>query len=190
MRSRGQNQARIAEEAALIRRVRRGDRDSFRPLVERYQSRVFSLLLRLVRDVHDAEDLCQETFVRAYRALSRFDTRYPFENWLLRIATNLARTSLKRRRSFFSLMDDRVALEAKPSQAQQEEALSDLSQFLEEVLASLSPKKRTALLLFHQAKRSYADIAEIMDIPVGTVKTVIHRAREEIRRALTERGFL
>ncbi len=185
-----ENIARISEEASLIRRVRRGDRNAFRPLVERYQGRVYALLLRAVGDAHEAEDLCQEVFVRAYRALGGFDTRYPFENWLLRIATNLARTALKRRRFSLQLLQDGAHLRAGPSEAEHEKRVEELRRSIDQALSGLSRKKRMALLLFHQAKRSYADIAEIMDMPIGTVKTVIHRARNEIRRRLAEKGLL
>jgi len=181
---------RIGEEAELVRRVRLGDREAFRPLVERYQGRVYGIALRILGDPHEAEDVCQEVFVRAYRALSGFDTRFPFSNWLLRIATNLSRTFLRRRRSAASLLGEGPAVEAGESPGEKEENLASLREGIKEALDRLSERKRTALLLFHQSERSYADIAEIMDLPLGTVKTAIHRARNEIRRALSDRGLL
>ena len=184
---------RIAEEAAVIRRIRQGDTDGFRALVERYQGRVYGLTFRIVRDVHEAEDLTQETFVRAYRALHRFDTRYPFVNWLLRIATNVSRSALKRRRTVQSLTEAHMAAlgaEAGPSPHEARENLAAVRVALESALGALNETKRAALLLFHQSRRSYADIAEILDIPIGTVKTAIHRARTEIRRSLAARGLM
>jgi RNA polymerase sigma-70 factor (ECF subfamily) len=184
---------RIREEAALIRRVRQGDRDAFRGLVERYQGRVYGLAQRIVGDRHEAEDLCQEVFLRAYRALDRFDTRYPFVNWLLRIASNTSRSALKRRRRPQSLTEGVMATLGTPAEPTPQEAAENVRAVggaLVVALGRLSETKRTALLLFHQSQRSYADIAEIMELPIGTVKTAIHRARTEIRQVLSDRGLL
>lgn len=184
---------RIAAEAVIIRRIRQGDGEAFRALVERYQGRVHGLALRIIRDVHEAEDLTQETFVRAYRALDRFDTRYPFVNWLLRIATNVSRSALKRRRPIHSLTEAHLAglgTEAGASSEEERENLAVVRTALDRALGALSETKRAALLLFHQSRRSYADIAEILDMPIGTVKTAIHRARTEIRQALASRGLM
>ncbi len=186
----GKETARIAEEAGIIRRVRLGDADAFRPLIERYQNRVYGIALRLVRDPHDAEDVCQETFVRAFRALDGFDTRYPFVNWLLRITTNLSRSFLKRRRRTMPLSDGGPVAAASPTPQETEENVAAVKEAIEVGLARLNHTKRTAMLLFHQSQRSYADIAEIMDLPIGTVKTAIHRARSEIRQVLADRGLL
>ena len=81
-------------------------------------------------------------------------------------------------------------MEAQECGSEKEENLATLREGIKEALDRLSERKRTALLLFHQSKRSYADIAEIMDLPIGTVKTAIHRARNEIRQALADRGLL
>jgi RNA polymerase sigma-70 factor (ECF subfamily) len=180
----------VAEEGAAIRRVRLGERDAYRSLVERYQGRVYALCVRIIGDRHEAEDACQETFVRAYRALDGFDVRYPFVNWLLRIATNTSRNYVARRRRTVPLPNGGIAAPAERAASEAAENCAALRGAVNAALAGLSEAKRTALLLFHQSRRSYADIAEIMDMPIGTVKTAIHRARAEIRRALGAQGLL
>jgi RNA polymerase sigma-70 factor (ECF subfamily) len=186
----GTETARIAEEAESIRRTRRGDREAFAPLVKRYQGRVYALALRFTGDPHQAEDLCQEAFVRAYRALGGFDTRYPFVNWLLRIATNACRSAVKRRRRTVPLNEATAAAAELPHRRESDEQVAAVKRAIGEALSGLEERKRTAILLLHQSERSYADIADIMELPIGTVKTLIHRARNEIRRVLAGRGLL
>lgn len=180
----------IAQEAEVIRLVRQGEKNRFRILVERYQARIYALCLRVLRNRHDAEDTCQEAFVRAFRSLKRFDTRYPFENWLLKIATNLCRNQLKRRRGTSALPADCLIYRDKTPRFQSEETLKVMQETISEAMGRLTETKRTALSLLHQSSRSYAEIAEIMDLPLGTVKTMIHRGRTAIRAALSERGLL
>ena len=180
----------IEEEADIIRRVRSGDASSFETLVHRYQGRVLGLARRFLGNVHDAEDACQEAFVRAFNALGGFDTRLPFENWLLRIATNVCRRHASRRRKVVPLGDLPVAAPATAHARETEENVTALRTALAEAMRRLSETKRTALVLLHQAGRSYVQIAEIMDLPLGTVKTAIHRARMEIRAVLAERDLL
>ncbi len=181
----------IAEEGALIVRVLGGEKELFRALVERYERRVYAVALRILCDRHEAEDASQEAFVRAFRALAGFDVRRSFVSWLLTIATNVARRYLQRRRKTVPLADVEVAgPPAEASAQEREEGLEVLKAAVAEGLDGLSEIKRRALVLLHRDRRSYTEIAEIMGVPIGTVKTAIHRARTEIRELLRGRDLL
>lgn len=182
----------MAEEAEVVRRVRQGDTDRFRFLVERYQGRVYGLARRLLGDHHDAEDACQETFVRAFNGLSGFDTRYPFVNWLLTITVNLSRRTIKRRArkrmQALPAQDPGEPEAPKPHDVQ--ENLKVLQEAVSAALDQLPKRRRKAFLLLQQSQRSYAEIADIMDLPIGTIKTDIHRARQAIHKHLSARHLL
>ncbi|HAK94230.1 MAG TPA: RNA polymerase subunit sigma-24 [Planctomycetes bacterium] len=181
----------IAEEGALILRVLAGERDLFRALVERYERRVYAVALRILGDRHDAEDASQETFVRAFRSLDGFDARRAFVNWLLAIATNVARRHLQRRRRAMPIVQiDAICAGAAASEGEGEESAAALRGAVAECLERLSEPKRRALVLLHRDRRSYAEIAAIMDVPIGTVKTAIHRARVELREMLRARDLM
>lgn len=181
----------IAEEGALILRVLRGERDLFRALVERYERRVYAVALRILGDRHDAEDASQEAFVRAFRALEGFDGRRAFANWLLVIAANVARRHLRRRRRSAPLAEgDAAWTSAAASEHEHEESAAALRTAVVECLGRLSEPKRRALVLLHRDRRSYAEIAAIMEVPIGTVKTAIHRARAELREMLRARDLM
>jgi RNA polymerase sigma-70 factor (ECF subfamily) len=129
--------------------------------------------------------------VRAFRALSGFDMQRSFVTWLLAIATNVARRYLQRRRKTVALADIDVAGPADEASAyEREEGLEVLKTAVAEGIDRLSEVKRRALVLLHRDRRSYTEIAEIMDVPIGTVKTAIHRARMEIRELLRDRDLL
>ncbi len=181
----------IAEEGALILRVLGGERDLFRALVERYERRVYAVALRILGDRHDAEDASQETFVRAFRALEGFDATRAFVSWLLAIATNVARRHLQRRRRPAPLAEGDAAWAGDTtSEGEREESAAVLRTAVAECLGRLSEPKRRALVLLHRDRRSYAEIAAIMDVPIGTVKTAIHRARVELREMLQARDLM
>jgi RNA polymerase sigma-70 factor (ECF subfamily) len=181
----------IAEEGALIVRILGGEKELFRALVERYERRVFAVALRILGDRHDAEDASQEAFVRAFRALSGFDTRRAFAAWMLTIATNVARRCLQRRRHTVPFANIEVAARDEAASAhEREEGLAALRAAVAEGLGRLTDVKRRALTLLHRERRSYNEIAEIMQVPVGTVKTAIHRARLELRELLRDRDLL
>ena len=174
------------EEAGLVRRCLAGDEKAYRELVERYQAQVYSLALRMVRRAADAEDLTQETFVRMFRALSRYDPARPFAAWLFTIASRLCIDHIRRRKvSPISLTrrerdsEEEYQIEVedpglKPDEvathAEEERRAADL-------IASLPPHYRIVVILRHQQDLSYQEIAEALHLPLGTVKARIHRAR-------------
>jgi RNA polymerase sigma-70 factor (ECF subfamily) len=174
------------EEAGLVRRCLAGDEKAYRELVERYQAQVYSLALRMVRRAEDAEDLTQETFVRMFRALSRYDPTRPFAAWLFTIASRLCIDHIRRRKvSPISLTqrerdsEEEYQIEVedpglKPDEvathAEEERRTADL-------IAWLPPHYRIVVILRHQQDLSYQEIAEALNLPLGTVKARIHRAR-------------
>jgi RNA polymerase sigma-70 factor (ECF subfamily) len=183
----------------LVARALDGSQDAYREIVLRYQKPVLSLLLRMVRQRELAEELAQEAFIKAFRALARFDASRRFSSWLFKIAHNTAIDHLRRSRLDTDSLDaetfddgpslhDRMADEqaAPPDEAVERR---DLLQAIERAVARLRPDYREIVLLRFIQDFSYQEIAEILDLPLGTVKTNIHRARKELVALLEEDGF-
>ena len=165
-----------------------GDEQAAAELVRRYQHRVFGLCWRMLGHRQDAEDAAQETFVRALRALDRWDRNRPMEPWLLAIAANRCRTTLARR--------TRRPAELPLLEQDATDSLDELNaagQLAEEVnraLERIRADYAAAFRLFHSEEQSYAQIAEALSCPLGTVKTWVHRARQAIVAQLVERGIV
>jgi RNA polymerase sigma-70 factor (ECF subfamily) len=177
--------------------ARGGQERAYRELVRRYERPIFSLLYRMVRDRELAEDLSQETFVKALNAIESYRPEYKFSSWLFKIANNAAIDHLRRREL------DTLSLEGSPHavtpDAMEATALQigdraenpldiveakELGGEIERAIALLRPEYRACILLRHVDGRAYEEIAEMLDLPLGTVKTYIHRARNELRRSL------
>lgn len=172
---------------------------AYRELVRRYQRPVFSLIYRMVRDRELAEDLAQETFVKVLNAIGSYRPEFKFSSWIFKIANNAAIDQL-RRRSLDTLSLDgsphaetAEAIEATTLQvgdgrenALDEVANRELGGQIEAAIARLRPEYRNCILLRHVDGRPYEEIAEILDLPLGTVKTYIHRARNELRILLAD----
>jgi RNA polymerase sigma-70 factor (ECF subfamily) len=179
------------EDAELVRKSLAGDQRACRDLVRRYQRPVFSVLMRVVRRAEDAEDLAQETFVRMFRALDRYDPERPFTAWLFTIATRLAIDHLRRRRvqtvsltvsqpgsteeRDIDVEDPGLKPDEVTSNAEEERIAQDL-------IDSLPEHYRIVVLLRHQQDLSYEEIAEALNLPLGTVKARIHRARALLKK--------
>ena len=183
------------QEVVLL--ARGGQERAYRELVRRYERPIFSLLYRMVRDRELAEDLSQETFVKALNAIESYRPEYKFSSWLFKIANNAAIDHLRRREL------DTLSLEGSPHavtpDAMEATALQigdraenpldiveakELGGEIERAIALLRPEYRACILLRHVDGRAYEEIAEMLDLPLGTVKTYIHRARNELRRLL------
>ena len=185
-----------ADIAAL---AKQGREAAFRELVRRYERPVFSLIFRMVRDREIAEDLAQDTFIKVLNNIDRYRPEFKLSSWLFKIANNVAIDHLRKRQL------DTVSMEGSPHAAtateieatsfeiasQQESPLDEmeareLGSSIERAIAGLRPEYRSCIMLRHVEGRSYEEIAAILDLPLGTVKTYIHRARHELRDALTE----
>ena len=175
----------------LIENCLAGRRDAFGQLVERYQSRLFHSLVHLLGSTEDAQDAAQNAFVQAFEKLSTFRGQSQFYSWLFRIAFNLAvsdkrktkrmTVSLERRREVSGLEPSDVNPSAEPSFAMD---VADRQRVVQQALTELSTEFRTALVLKEIDGMSYEEIAEVMKIPLGTVRSRIHRARLELRDKL------
>lgn len=181
----------------VVARARRGAEAAYRELIGRYQRPVMSLIYRLVRDRELAEDLTQDTFVKVLNALDRYDPKHKFSSWIFRIAHNTAIDQLRKKSPVtLSLDGSPHATDAEAAQASEVtpvDAAPDPSEYtanreigreIEAALALLRPEYRTAIILYHVEGRPYDEIAEIMELPLGTVKTFIHRARKELKKKL------
>ncbi|NLG63059.1 MAG: sigma-70 family RNA polymerase sigma factor, partial [Candidatus Cloacimonetes bacterium] len=174
-----------------------GRETAYRELIDRYQKPVFSLVYRLVRDRELAEDLAQETFIKVLNALDRYDPRYKFSSWIFKIAHNTALDQLRRKNPVTLSLDGsphaRTAAEVEATtltpasgdeNPEEYTASKELGAEIERAIGLLRPEYRTAIVLCHVEGRPYEEIAQIMDVPLGTVKTFIHRARKELMKEL------
>lgn len=175
------------EFCVFVDRCIAGDPGAIMEWVRQYQGPVFGLCLRMVRHRQDAEDLTQESLVRALRSLGHWDRERPFLPWLLTIAGNRCRTLLARRTSRPATTP---LVESLADTAPDDESARHLAEELLLALENVREESRSAFLLFHQQQMSYAEIAEQLDRPVGTVKTWVHRARREVIQRLSRRGVL
>lgn len=174
------------DEARLVERCLRGDAAGVRELLELFQGPVFGLCLRLLGQREDAEDVTQETLVRAVRHLSSWDASRALKPWVLAIAANRCRTwAGKRRRNSVPV----EAPETLPS-PRRRMSVADLGEELQLALNELRDEYRTCFVLFHQEELSCQQIGEVLNCPEGTVKTWLHRARKELAETLKRRGVV
>jgi RNA polymerase sigma-70 factor (ECF subfamily) len=183
-----------ADVAAL---AKEGREPAFRELVRRYERPVFSLIFRMVRDRETAEDLAQDTFIKVLNNIDRYRPEFKLSSWLFKIANNVSIDHLRRRQLATVSLDGsphaQTAAEAQATsldvESKGESALEaiesrELGSAIEEAIGRLRPEYRSCILLRHVEGRSYEEIAATLDLPLGTVKTYIHRARHELREAL------
>ena len=183
-----------ADVAAL---AKEGREQAFRELVRRYERPVFSLIFRMVRDREMAEDLAQDTFIKVLNNIDRYRPEFKLSSWLFKIANNVTIDHLRRRQLATVSLDGSphaaTAAEAQATSLDVEsrgqsalEAIEsrELGSAIEQAIGKLRPEYRSCILLRHVEGRSYEEIAATLDLPLGTVKTYIHRARHELREAL------
>lgn len=182
----------------LVRLSLKGDQRAARELVSRFERPVFSLVHRMVRDRELAEDLAQEAFVRAFDNLRSYDPSYKFSSWLFKIAHNLTIDHVRKKEldtvSIHGAPDattsaeqeaTAVTLESREERPDDRFEARAMGEEIEAAIGELRPAYRTAILLRHVEGRAYDEIAEIMEVPLGTVKTYIHRGRKELQDRLS-----
>jgi RNA polymerase sigma-70 factor, ECF subfamily len=184
-------------DADVVALARKGREEAYRELIRRYERPVFSLIFRMVRDRETAEDLAQDTFIKVLNHVDRYRPEFKLSSWLFKIANNVAIDHLRRRQiETISIDGSPHAGSASEVEAttfdvvsRQESALDEieareLGTAIEKAIAALRPEYRSCILLRHVEGRSYEEIAATLDLPLGTVKTYIHRARHQLREAL------
>lgn len=179
------------QEAELVRRAQAGDAEAFADLVTEHQRFVYNLALRAMSDAHEAEDVAQEAFVRAWRALPNFRRQAQFRTWLYRIVTNLCCNRLPRlRRDLSALSEEDVDEYSAPVDERANPAYDveadERRAFLHQRIAALPESYRLLVSLRYQEELSYEEIADVLGLPLGTVKTGLFRARGKLREALRE----
>ncbi len=175
--------ARDPAESGLVAAAKEGDQEAFGTLVDRYAGVVRRVARSILENGFDADDAAQDAFLLAWRNLDRFDTTRPFRPWLMRIVVNAA-TDLYRRRKVRHAGVLPEALEDRAAGPDRETDRSLLRQRLSEALSELSERQRVAVTMFDAEGYSHADIADIMDVPVGTVRSLVFHARRALREAL------
>ncbi|MFW1678440.1 RNA polymerase sigma factor RpoE [Pontibacter sp. JAM-7] len=185
------NESQAVIDQQLVERVKAGDKRAFDLLVKKYQHKIVGLIGRYIYDSHEAMDVAQETFIKAYRALPRFRGDSAFYTWLYRIAINTAKNHLVARgrkptdvdiddAQYFEGDSDLKDIETPENQLYRDE----LEKVIKRTLDRLPEDLRVALTLREFEGLSYEDIASIMDCPVGTVRSRIFRARESIDKEI------
>jgi RNA polymerase sigma-70 factor (ECF subfamily) len=184
-------------DADVVALAQQGREPAFRELIRRYERPVFSLIYRMVRDSTTAEDLAQDAFIKVLNHIDKYRPEFKFSSWLFKIANNIAIDHLRRRQL------DTISIDGSPNamtaseleatsfdiaddseNALDELASKELGNAIEQAIGKLRPEYRNCIMLRHVEGRSYEEIAATLDLPLGTVKTYIHRARHQLREAL------
>lgn len=177
----------------LIADIKQGDEQAFAELVDLYKDKVYQVAYRMVGHVHEAQDIAQEAFLRAYTNLDKFDTTRKFSTWLFRITTNVSIDRLRKRKPDMHLQDAVKGMEEVTYESQlaatdelpeDQVVKMELQEWIQSEINQLPIKYRTAIVLKYLEDLSLKEISEIMDMPVATVKTRIHRGREALRKRM------
>jgi RNA polymerase sigma-70 factor (ECF subfamily) len=189
---REERERRRSETRRLLTAARSGDHEAFRRFVESHMRAVYAIGHRMMGNHDDADDIAQETFVRAWQALDRYDARFSPYTWLRTIATRLAVNELEKRRRRQTEGGERFDAAAETRQAATPDPAEELDgrearARVEQALAALPPDYRAALILRTYEELSYEEIARELEIPIGTVMSRIHRARRMLRERLEGR---
>ena len=176
-------------EILLISRARTGDREAFGGLVEQYRDNVYRLAYRMCGNAYDADEAAQEAFVAAWRALPNFRGDAKFSTWLYRLTTNAAIDVMRREKRHQTVGDGEMMDLADDADSPQETVeRTEQQEAVQKALATLSEEYREVLLLRYMEELDYAEIAEVLQLPSGTVKSRINRAKAALKTALLKSG--
>jgi len=183
-----------AEEKALIERCKRGDLAAFNDLVRKYEKQVYNFAYRLTGNYDDANDVAQDAFLRVFNAIGSFRGDASFSTWLFRITTNVFLDERKRAKAhphasldeYLELDESSVARQIEDPSPTPEAVLeeSERAHLLQQAIGGLPEYQRAMVTLYHGQQKSYEEIAEIMDLPIGTVKSRLNRARLALKEKL------
>lgn len=169
----------------LVARIRQGDGDALAVVVERYQDRIFALIYGIVRDRHEIEDIAQEVFLKVFTRIHAFDERSKFYTWLYRVAVNAAKDHVKKRsrRPAVALEED-DAIPADGDSPWAHASIAEVRRMVRAEIAALPPRYREVLALRELEGMTYNEIAEVLQLSIGTVESRLHRARAKLKRRL------
>jgi len=183
------------EDRRLIKQARAGDQKAFEKLLTKYRNLVYHVMMRMVRNPQEAEDLCQEAFIKAFGALASFNEEFAFSTWLMKIATNNCIDFLRKKKLRTYSIDEpiqykeeKVQVELPDREPSPERQMLDeeRSKMINDAIQSLPPRYRHVIVLRHKEEKSYEEIAELLKLPLGTVKARIFRAREMLNKKMKD----
>jgi RNA polymerase sigma factor (sigma-70 family) len=186
----------LEKDRLVIVRARRGEQSAFAELLRRYRAPVFNLCLRMLKNRDDAEDMAQDVFIKVFSMLERYDDRYAFRSWVFKIAANQCIDFIRKHRVKLLRLDEPVHYRGEEIERQlPDEALApdeelhrrEVGKLLRELTDELPPHYRAIIVLRHQEQLSYEEIAAMLELPLGTVKARIHRARAMMKEKLVKR---
>ena len=177
-----------AQEQLLVARARANDQAALRALIDAHKDRLYAFIRRMLRDHHDAEEVCQEAFLKAFAALDSFSSTYRFSTWLFTIAYRVCLNTLRRRRALTGEVDFASLPrggESDDDEVAESEEAARLRGLVWDAVDNLSPAQRATVLLFYRHEQSCHQIAQVLQVPVATVKSHLHRARARLRESLS-----
>jgi RNA polymerase sigma-70 factor (ECF subfamily) len=192
----GPGKATLESDVRVIARARRGEQAAFAELLRAYRAPVFNLCLRMLKNRDDAEDIAQEVFIKVFGMLERYDERYAFRSWLFKIAANQCIDFIRKNRVKLQSLDEPLKYQGEEIERQfpddsrtpdEDLELREVGRLLLAITDELPPHYRSMIVLRHQEQLSYEEIAQVLDLPLGTVKARIHRARAMMRDKLQKR---
>lgn len=179
----------------IIANIKKGDQEAFAELMDLYKDQVYHIVYRMLGNVHEAQDVTQEAFLRAYMNIETYDDKRKFSTWLFRIATNLAIDRIRKKKPDFHLEDNvpgtadldyHSQFSAADPLPEDQLLQFEMQEWVQAEIMKLPPKYRAAIILKYLEDLSLKEISEILNLPVATVKTRIHRGREALRKSLGE----
>lgn len=178
-----------------IKQVLNGNQDAYAEIVDLYQSRLYHVCYRMLGNKHEAEDITQEAFLRAYINLHTFDQKRKFSTWIFRIATNLCIDRIRKKKPDYHLdaqvpgtdgLDMYSQIAASEELPVEQLEKMEMQERLQYEISRLPDKYRSVIVLKYMEELPLLEISEILDLPLGTVKTRIHRGREALRKQMSE----
>lgn len=183
-------------ESQLVKLALKGDQTAFAELVELYQEKLYHMAYRMLNNRQEAEDVVQETFLRVYNNLERYNDTMKFSTWIYRIATNLCIDRLRKRKPVYSLdaesneyegLDGYSMIPSDDRTPESELLLSETQRIIHQAIDTLPPKYKTVMILRYIHELSLQEVGDILNMPVTTIKTRVHRGREFLRKKLEHR---
>jgi RNA polymerase sigma-70 factor (ECF subfamily) len=183
------------EDRYLIQTALNGDEKAFKTLLTKYRNLVYTIMIKMVRNPQEAEDLTQEAFMKAFNSLASFNEEFAFSTWLMKIATNNCIDFLRKRKlRTYSIhepiqyKDEKIEIDIPDAEPTPEKTLlqHERKKVLESAIEELPERYKYVVILRHKEEKSYEEIAEILNLPLGTVKAQIFRAREILNKKLRQ----